>query len=590
MVQSAALLPVELGLPEKFSNWRETSNWSQWETIAEIASSPTDILMYQGPTGSGKSLAGMAAHALADSKRAVYLTGTKQLQEQLAGDFEHPVLKGRQNYGCHQLQFMNRWATADQGPCTSGWKCPTRDRCEYYMAKRAAEDAPISVQNYAFFLAEANYAFMSPWRHTDLVVADECHELEKWLLGFVSIDLMDSTFGKLELDVPRLQKPSDYYAWALLLKPRVNVIRTRAAEECGIYWEVNENGGRSMVIPDGAMSRPSWRTFQTASTIARTLTNLVAWLEPQAEPAGVEPLEGDGSGNGGPTPIPPPASGFDKVDEDWVLRPIMGTGRGRRIPGQFQQREQVGVQLLPVWVRQFAKPFFFAHAKRHLMMSATILRPDLLARTLGIESGEFTWLESPSIFPKQNRPLYVKPELKMTHGEPLQQSLPRLASIVREMLNRWYPNRKGIIHTGNYKIARYLLEHVGDRRLLGYESGGLEGTLDHFRSSTDPLVLVGPSLHTGVDLPGMVGFQLLAKLPFPDLADEQTQRRRKQDPEWYSWVTACSLVQAYGRGVRKMDDRCDTWITDAAFKFFHAANKAYLPKWFKDAIVWNPEI
>jgi Rad3-related DNA helicase len=582
------LAPTDLGLPEKFGSWRETPNWSQWDTIADLASQATDTVIYQGPTGSGKSLAGMATLAMHDFRRAVYLTGTKQLQDQLAGDFAHPVLKGRQNYSCRVLQPMNKWATADQGPCTSGWKCPVRGECEYYRAKGDAEDATISVQNYAFFLAESNYAFMSPWRLVDLVIADECHELEKWLLNFVSIDLHDSTFGRLEIEVPRLSTPSDYYAWALLIKPRVLTDRARAMEACGIFFEIDpDSGARKMVIPEGAMNRPEWRVFQTASSIARNLTNLVAWLEPRA---GGEQEPGDGNGPAeleDPTPVP--SSGFDRVDEDWVLRPIMGMVKGRG-NHRFADKEQIGVQLLPVWVRQFAKPFFFAHARKHLLMSATILRPELLARTLGLEPGEFSWVESPSIFPKANRPLFVAANLKMSAGDQLQQSLPILASIVDDVLDNRYPNRKGIIHTGNYKIARYLLEHCRSRRLLGYESGGLEGTLEHFRGSSDPLVLVGPSLHTGVDLPGMVGFQILAKLPFPDLGDEQTRRRRVQDPEWYEWVTACSLVQAYGRGVRTMTDQCDTWITDAAFKFFHARNKGYLPTWFRQAIEWNPPL
>jgi Rad3-related DNA helicase len=97
-------------------------------------------------------------------------------------------------------------------------------------------------------------------------------------------------------------------------------------------------------------------------------------------------------------------------------------------------------------------------------------------------------------------------------------------------------------------------------------------------------VLVSPSLREGVDLPDdFLRFQVLTKLPYPDLGDPWTAARRARDPRWYAVETAKALVQAYGRSCRHAGDHGVTYVLDAQFERFLQRYRVLLPEWFLDA-------
>jgi Rad3-related DNA helicase len=103
--------------------------------------------------------------------------------------------------------------------------------------------------------------------------------------------------------------------------------------------------------------------------------------------------------------------------------------------------------------------------------------------------------------------------------------------------------------------------------------------------SEKPTVLISPSLHTGLDLKDHLSrFQIITKVPYPNVADKWTSEKRKINKEWYYWQTALRLVQAYGRSIRSKDDWAKTYVLDSAFSYFIKVNKNILPKWFLSAI------
>lgn len=53
---------------------------------------------------------------------------------------------------------------------------------------------------------------------------------------------------------------------------------------------------------------------------------------------------------------------------------------------------------------------------------------------------------------------------------------------------------------------------------------------------------------------------------------------------WYSWIAACNLVQAYGRGMRAADDACDTYLLDSNWRWFKHSVQSMLPAWFLGAL------
>jgi ATP-dependent DNA helicase DinG len=123
------------------------------------------------------------------------------------------------------------------------------------------------------------------------------------------------------------------------------------------------------------------------------------------------------------------------------------------------------------------------------------------------------------------------------------------------------------------------------RRLIFVESSEAKAAaLERHRASSAPTVLVSPSLREGVDLPDdFLRFQIVTKMPYPDLGDPWTAVRRARDPRWYAVETAKALVQAYGRSCRHAGDHGVTYVLDAQFERFLQHNRPLLPEWFLEA-------
>jgi len=105
---------------------------------------------------------------------------------------------------------------------------------------------------------------------------------------------------------------------------------------------------------------------------------------------------------------------------------------------------------------------------------------------------------------------------------------------------------------------------------------------------------------TGVDLPDeLLRFQVITNLPFGDLGDPQTKAMmREADPfspvptkgqVAYNYDTAATLVQTYGRIMRHEQDHGTTYLLDPAWRWFRHAARDFIPRWFTEAFVREPE-
>lgn len=247
----------------------------------------------------------------------------------------------------------------------------------------------------------------------------------------------------------------------------------------------------------------------------------------------------------------------------------------------------------PVWVTQFGHQYVFRHAEKILMMSATILDAEHFCAGLGIPAKEAAFFRLPSTFPKRQRPIIFRPATKVGQKSTTQDSQ-MLVNAVDRILEA-HSTEKGLIHTTNYNIAALLTTTCRNKqRLVTHDTKGRGTALDAFKQSNVPLVLVSPSMQTGVDLPyDLCRFIIVAKLPFPNKGDEQVKRRMSLGPDglpnkrgqsWYMWQTACTLVQSVGRGMRAPDDACVSYIVDGHFRWFKQAVRGMLPSWFTEVL------
>ena len=80
-------------------------------------------------------------------------------------------------------------------------------------------------------------------------------------------------------------------------------------------------------------------------------------------------------------------------------------------------------------------------------------------------------------------------------------------------------------------------------------------------------------------------FQIIVKVPYPDLTDRKIAAMKERDQKWYTWNTVLRLIQAYGRSVRSKDDYATTYVLDSSISFLLKNAQELMPKWFTEAII-----
>jgi ATP-dependent DNA helicase DinG len=226
-----------------------------------------------------------------------------------------------------------------------------------------------------------------------------------------------------------------------------------------------------------------------------------------------------------------------------------------------------------------------------LIMSATILNHKSFEKNLGLDSEEnkTKFIQIQSDFPVENRPIFPLSVEYLNFSNLQKIDVKTKISRAIDNIMHVHRNDKGIIHTSSYEQLAFIRENLSkmnSRRLIltDPEIDRDEVIKEHIESRK-PTVLISPSLHTGLDLKDHLSrFQIITKVPYPNIADKWTSEKRKINKEWYYWQTALRLVQAYGRSIRSKEDWARTYVLDSAFNYFVKVNSNILPKWFLSAI------
>jgi hypothetical protein len=209
-------------------------------------------------------------------------------------------------------------------------------------------------------------------------------------------------------------------------------------------------------------------------------------------------------------------------------------------------------------------------------MSATILNRDAFCQSLGIKPEDSAFINLPSPFPVENRPIFFFPVGSMTQNG-IDNSLPKLVEAIKSIMTE-HKNEKGIIHTHSYKIASYIKKHIKSNRLLVHDANNRDETLEKHMKSKEPTILLSPSMSEGVDLKqDMSRFQVVCKVPYPYLGDKLVSKRMHKWNWWYPLQTAKTIVQAVGRSIRSADDHAVTYILDSNWESFYKKSRDMFP-------------
>ncbi len=497
------------------------------DAVAGVPEAPETphVVLIEAPPGVGKSHLAMTLARW--SGDAYLLTSQKLLQDQYEREFGDAV------------QLVKGRVTTSQGVCRRprGPMC----QCPYARAKLAALNGPIFCTNTAYFLTLRQWQ-REQLRRRRVLIVDEAHNLEAQLVRVFTVgfapDQMKAWFGA---PLPRFASADDY---RVLFEDHV----TRLDAELTLIDQRLES-----LRPPG---------FGAEDLLTYPLTAEEQELLGQRDllDAALARLH----------------FFLDAADTEWIVR-YPDTGLGAML------------ELVPLTVRAMAAGLLWDAADIVVLSSAFLGRPEVVASYFGLEGADVRALASPSPFALERRRIEYRPVGVLSKAT-LPELEPVLFDEVADILAH-HRGEKGLVHAASYVSARRLLAHLADRRPEQYRrvifvesSEAKARALEHHRASPLPTVLLSPSLREGVDLPDdFLRFQIVTKMPYPDLGDPWTAARQMRDPRWYALETAKALVQAYGRSCRHAGDHGVTYILDGQFARFVQRYRPLLPPWFREA-------
>ena len=508
------------------------------DAVAEAWEDPgaPRVLLVEAPPGVGKSHVAMTLARW--SGDAYLLTSQKLLQDQYEREFgaELQLVKGRDNYRCER--YGDAHVPTSQGMCRRprGPVC----QCPYARAKAAALAGPIFCTNTVYF-ATLRQWHGEPLRRRRLLIVDEAHNFESQLVGVVTVSFpgadMRTWFGA---PLPRLDTADAYRP---LMEDHLVRLETRLRDVEGALAALRPPETATIDFLRMPPSGEEAALLAERDTLGTALARVRFFVE------------------GG--------------DREWAVR--YGAGADDAL------------ELVPLSVAEPAAELLAECGEVVVLSSAFLGHHAAVAEHLGLTEDSVRVFRSGSPFELEQRPIVYRPVGRLSRAT-LAELEPALFDEVAAILGR-HAEDKGLIHAASYAAARRLMAGLAERaprefsRLIFVDSSQAKlRALELHRASPLPTVLVSPSLREGVDLPDdFLRFQVITKMPYPDLGDPWTAARRARDQRWYALETAKALVQAYGRSCRNADDHGTTYILDAQFATFVQQYRVLLPEWFLDA-------
>jgi Rad3-related DNA helicase len=537
------LVPGDLSLPAKFEEYREIQREGVDFALYGPEGDGREVRRWMAmgmPGGSGKSV---LAHSIAalNGVKTVILTATRGLENQQVDDkFRMVNVRGKANYECldyDPLHPERKWS------CEEGYdhdcSMADTDMCTYTGRVAQARAARVVLTNMSYWMhARANNraALETGREPVEMLIVDEGHLIAGLLAAFLGTWVSNANLHR--------------YA----NKEIREVVRATGGAESGRLgptWTAAlgkvANGviGRMALIAEKykseAQAARQSGEYRTLDKLSRNLARVLLHAEGEAEE------EGQRKGNKQP---------------NWLWR-----------------MTRDGIAFDCVWPGRYAERYLWSGVPNIVLMSAS-LRPKAL-RLCGVGERESWFKEWPSVFPVGDWPVYWIPTGRMGYKTPAEEKEISIRR-VDEICSEWR-EYKGIIHTASYERAEwYQSKCEWGRQMILSKPGGQVEAAEKYKRTPAPCLLVSPSFTTGFDFPEEdVGFQIIPKLPFPDRSDVVMLARCEDDRDYYTYVTANTLVQACMRKIRRPGQKSYTFITDDAVGNFRRYASGHMPRYFR---------
>lgn len=508
------------------------------KTIKSINNGKKYILI-NAPTGSGKSYYAIMffnwyKNFINTNAKFDIITNSKILQKQYSDEFNFiNDLRGQSNYKCIRHNTDCRTGK-ELNRATKQMGC---DSCPYDIDKNKWIVGDISLTNFHLY---NSFAFYVPEtiesRSPNVLIVDEAHDFESVFCDFISVKLSPRILKNYGLENSDIELYSNKISKIKTIGSFINFIDKNFLP---YIIELKQQFRDNLVdISDNKIKKIYIDYIDYIEAAEEKFTNFI--------------------------------NDFEKNEYNWTLDIIKN---------KLNEYELIAQ---PIWGNVYLDNIVWSKYDHVIFMSGSILDKNMFSFLNGFNENLTDYYEFDSTFPVKNRPLYYYSAGKMTYNE-REKTFQKQLSVLNKILRK-YNDKRGIIHTTNYEIAKWVNESIDDKRLVFHESDNREEQLNKMKKKKNG-VIVSPSMTSGISFDDEFGrFQVILKVPYPNISSNKVKARQESNKNWYSWRTVCDIVQAYGRTTRSITDYSDSYILDSSFGDLLKFNKRLFPSYFIEAI------
>ncbi|HXU96253.1 MAG TPA: ATP-dependent DNA helicase [Candidatus Nitrosotalea sp.] len=520
-------------------------------------------IILSAPTGVGKSL--IAATLARYQGSSFIVTASKQLQDQYSKDlkFLMPV-KGKSNFACLKLMdqesisksdtkiAVQKGLTCEKGLCEettmkNGKKVKefckykpklgepqdiTREFCHYYEQKYRALTSSHSIWNYAsyFQLMKFNRNAYAEYVSRPIAIFDEAHKIEDQIIQFIGVDIYNGLLTECGINANTYDlKDTDMI---------IQLLDDLASEY--------SNQIKNLLESKSFMLNPDYVVLAKLESRYEKMANAHAEI-------------------------------YSNKNNFVINDPYIDER------GNFRS-----VSIKPLDISKYVKTFF--DIENQIFMSATIDR-DSFCENVGLDPSKVGFVDTPrSPFSPDKRRINFLNTKKLSYSSSKDDEITVIKKI--EDIMSEHANERGLILTSSEKrcfdIKNNLSEKNRNRIRICHsrnENGMTQDEILQEHSFDEDGVLLSSSLWEGVDLKDDLSrFQIIAKVPYPNLSEKRTKVKMQNFPLWYKSQTLTKLLQGFGRSIRSEDDWAVTYVLDSAASDLLLQSKSMIPKAYQDVL------
>lgn len=511
------------------------------KALTALVEQDYDAFVIDAAVGFGKSgVIVTIARVLKELGDNSYIT-TPQilLQDQYNMEFpEIPQIKGRRNYGC----VDDPEVTCADGECQTNESYNSVDcaGCIYIKQRIKCQESCITGMNTSYMMTVRKNVFDQRY----LFACDEAHGIPEWGVGFVSVNIRESSVGFIP------DFTAGFPAYILWLEKTVYPMMKNKEEKLSEKINVFGKGkGRKKAVL-GIIEEH------------KEVKNLIKKIKL---------LSVD----------------YKLVGEDWIYN-IETDIKGKKIIFQ------------PLTSARFLSNLLWSRGEKILLSSGTITpevyvvegEGGLTDRSFNIKD---CVIEIPSEFDPKKSPIYYKSVGKMTYDKK-DTTFPLVMKEINEVVRKG-KNVKGIIHTFSYDLrpgipySKVIVEGLDeDLRHLVYPQDRYDrsGSLAKWMKLDEPSVFISTNMTEGLNLKDdLCRYQYYMKVGYPSMVDKRVAKRLELGHRvWYALQAIEDVEQSSGRATRSVDDWSNMHISDSSFADLYIKYNKYFKKWFKDRLVF----